>query len=51
MTILQIEIGAENGSGPLEAPKQKNVRTAQGYTDIPGQQDITFFSVVGRADR
>ena len=31
-----------------EDPEQKHVRTAQGYTDVPGRQDFTIFAVVDR---
>ena len=27
----------------------ENARIAQGYTDVPGRQDITFFAVAARA--
>ncbi len=34
-----------------EALAYKNARTAQGYTDVPGRQDITIFAVAARASR
>ena len=32
-----------------EAPGYKNIRMAQGHTDVPGRQDITIFAVAARA--
>ena len=34
-----------------QAQGYKNVRTAQGYADVSGRQDITVFAVMGGVDR